>query len=119
MRLPWVLGLIGKDGKESYKSGKALEPADAQRLMVPTSSPQPTFYLNDHLGNTRVTFHADVCVNNTTVTYFIDHAIDYYPYGKTLREYFTPARERYLSTQHERDTETGYVTAGPASMMLM
>jgi RHS repeat-associated protein len=30
----------------------------------------------------------------------------------TLREYFTPTRERYLTTQHERDTETGYDNRG-------
>jgi RHS repeat-associated protein len=52
-----------------------------------------------------------VC-DGVPVKYYIDHAIDYYPYGKTLREYFTPTRERYLTTQHERDTETGYDNRG-------
>ncbi|PCI95837.1 MAG: hypothetical protein COB15_11740 [Flavobacteriales bacterium] len=32
--------------------------------------------------------------------------LDYYPYGKILRE-FNPEAEKYLSTHHERDTETG------------
>jgi hypothetical protein len=34
------------------------------------------------------------------------------PKTDTLREYFTPTRERYLTTQHERDTETGYDNRG-------
>jgi len=33
--------------------------------------------------------------------------IDYYPYGKILREYHEGETERYLTTQHERDEETG------------
>lgn len=31
---------------------------------------------------------------------------DYYPYGKILREW-NPQTEKYLTTHHERDTETG------------
>jgi len=33
-------------------------------------------------------------------------AADLSPYGKTLRE-FKPKTEKYLTTHHERDTETG------------
>jgi RHS repeat-associated protein len=76
-----------------------------------TIVPQPIFYLNDHLGNTRVTFRADVC-DGVPVKYYIDHAIDYYPYGKTLREYYPLQKERYLTTQHERDAETTYDNRG-------
>jgi len=32
---------------------------------------------------------------------------DYFPYGKVLREYVNGDKERYLTTQHERDNETG------------
>ena len=32
---------------------------------------------------------------------------DYFPYGKFLREYVGTGKERYLTTQHERDEETG------------
>ena len=36
-----------------------------------------------------------------------DNKTDYYhPYGKILREW-NPQTEKYLTTQHERDTETG------------
>ena len=32
---------------------------------------------------------------------------DYYPYGKILREYTVGQQEKYLTTHHERDQETG------------
>jgi RHS repeat-associated protein len=89
-----------------------MEPAImAAGVPEPTIVPQPIFYLNDHLGNTRVTFRADVC-DGVPVKYYIDHAIDYYPYGKTLREYYPLQKERYLTTQHERDAETSYDNRG-------
>ncbi|MCR9171820.1 MAG: RHS repeat-associated core domain-containing protein [bacterium] len=37
----------------------------------------------------------------------IEHVADYFPYGKILREFVESDEERYLTTQHERDTETG------------
>ena len=66
-----------------------------------------SFYLYDHLGNTRVVYYPEVQCP-TFVTYTIENATDYYPYGKTLRQFsaeFPP--EKFLSTQHERDVETG------------
>ncbi len=38
---------------------------------------------------------------------FIIHAMDYYSYGKILREYDNGAGNRYMTTNHERDKETG------------
>lgn len=32
--------------------------------------------------------------------------LDYYPYGKVLREFHIDGSERYMTTQHERDQET-------------
>jgi hypothetical protein len=43
----------------------------------------------------------------TTVDLRIDYVADYFPYGKVLREYVNGQAERYLTTQHERDQETG------------
>ncbi len=40
------------------------------------------------------------------VAYTLEYAADYYPYGKILREY-NPQAEKYLTTHHERDMETG------------
>ena len=42
------------------------------------------------------------------VRYFVDQAIDYYPFGKVLREYILSgsSNTKYKSTGHERDKET-------------
>ena len=46
------------------------------------------------------------CRNNGFDIHF---AADYYPYGKTLRYFETAAfEEKFLTTQHERDRETGF-----------
>jgi len=37
----------------------------------------------------------------------IEHVADYFPYGKMLREFVDSDEEKYLTTQHERDRETG------------
>jgi len=37
----------------------------------------------------------------------IKHDADYFPYGKMLREFVDSDEEKYLTTQHERNRETG------------
>ena len=64
-----------------------------------------TFYVYDHLGNTRVTYEPKF--ENGIIEYAIKGVFDYYPYGKTLR-FYNPEEEKYLTTQHQRDTETGF-----------
>ncbi len=69
------------------------------------------YYVYDHLGNTRVTY-SDACKNwdndaNNTNDQVLEQVADYYPYGKVLREYVNGRQEKYLTTQHERDQETG------------
>jgi len=79
-------------------------------LILPSNPPVPNvvFYTYDHLGNTRVTYSTAIdCGEPTSVTYTLETAMDYYPYGKLLREYANGQQERYVSTQHERDKETG------------
>jgi len=44
---------------------------------------------------------------NASAPFTIVNAMDYYPYGKTLREYDGGEGDRYLTTNHERDKETG------------
>lgn len=44
---------------------------------------------------------------NTYAINKIDYVADYFPYGKVLREYVDGQQERFLTTQHERDVETG------------
>ena len=63
---------------------------------------EATYFLYDHLGNTRVAFRA-----KDEDSVIIVNALDYYSYGKILREYDNGAGDRYLTTQHERDKETG------------
>ena len=43
---------------------------------------------------------------NSEVNYLLEHVVDYYPYGKVLREHTNCEDARYLTTHHERDKET-------------
>ena len=63
---------------------------------------EATYFLYDHLGNTRVAFRA-----KDEDSVIVVNAMDYYSYGKILREYDGGAGDRYLTTGHERDRETG------------
>jgi RHS repeat-associated protein len=68
------------------------------------------YYVNDHLGNTRLLYEPSVTCkigsNPELIEYYAFAVYDYYPYGKVLRK-FEEGQERYLSTQHERDRVTG------------
>ena len=67
-----------------------------------------SFYVHDHLGNARVVYTPTAnCggAGGSTITYTLEDVLDYYPYGKVLRN--LSAAERYQSTHHERDGETG------------
>jgi RHS repeat-associated protein len=80
---------------------------------------EPTYYLYDHLGNTRVTYQptatqslSELDENGNSISYTgtrnkIIYAGDYFAYGKILREFSEGAVEKYLTTFHERDEETG------------
>jgi RHS repeat-associated protein len=53
----------------------------------------------------------DITIGQQTETYTkntINYVADYFPYGKAVREFVNSDRERYISTQHERDAETGF-----------
>lgn len=78
-----------------------------------------SYYIHDHLGNTRVVYTpvSGNCNDATKpFTYTLEHAADYYPgvypersrRSKILREFQNGlGAEKYLTTHHERDTETG------------
>ncbi|WP_367390179.1 RHS repeat-associated core domain-containing protein [Lewinella sp. LCG006] len=68
---------------------------------------QISYYLYDHLGNTRIVFHT-VLDCKGEVEYVAEYVADYYPFGKILREWVACDQERYLTTYHERDIESGY-----------
>nr|MBK9649946.1 RHS repeat-associated core domain-containing protein [Bacteroidota bacterium] len=64
-----------------------------------------TYYVYDHLGNTRITYTPTVMPDGLKFT--LNGVYDYYPYGKILREYVQGPQEKYLTTHHQRDEETG------------
>jgi len=79
---------------------------------------QVTYYLHDHpaswcgagLGNMRVTYTAGCKQeqgNEPLRELTLEHAADYHPYGSILREWRNGEAEKYLTTHHERDVETG------------
>jgi RHS repeat-associated protein len=74
---------------------------DREKLLYPNLS----YYLYDHLGNTRVVFNVEIVACSST-NYTIETAMDYFPYGKALREYQSGV-EKYMTTHHERDAESG------------
>ncbi|WP_167571946.1 RHS repeat-associated core domain-containing protein [Aquimarina algiphila] len=105
-------------------TGNVLTP-DPNLTIIPDGDPVITYTANhsnefistisyfnfDHLGNTRLVYtplnercdpNGDPIFESTDLEY----AADFYPYGKPLREY-EPGAEKYVTTHHERDTETG------------
>ena len=42
----------------------------------------------------------------TGIQYQLEHVLDYYPFGKILREYVSGNSEKFLTIYHERDRET-------------
>jgi len=68
---------------------------------------QAEYYLYDHLGNTRISFMPISKAVGQPLQVLVNNAIDYYPYGKVLREYRYGDEAKYMTTQHERDQETG------------
>ncbi|MFK8103977.1 MAG: RHS repeat domain-containing protein [Saprospiraceae bacterium] len=68
------------------------------------------YYVQDHLGNTRVVYQPVFCGNQTNgepMSYEVEYVGDYFPYRKTIREYIKRKKEKFLTTEHERDEETG------------
>jgi len=106
-------------GEGQIKSGSNGVPFTYTNPYASNSLDQVTYYLHDHpaswcgagLGNMRVTYSAACKLVNPTQPAIrflgLEHAADYYPYGSILREYVNGAQEKYLTTHHERDTETG------------
>jgi len=74
-------------------------PADADFTAEIKTQPVPqfTYYLYDHLGNTRITYSVEVKAADD-MDYTVQSATDYYPYGKALRSY---GKERVASMRHQ------------------
>ncbi|MBV6513283.1 MAG: RHS repeat-associated core domain-containing protein [Ignavibacteriales bacterium] len=88
------LGLEGR-AEQTWSWNYETEPPQIER------SEEPIFYIKDHLGTIRVT------INKQGTILF---AADYWPYGEKMAEYNsgTGTVQRYIFTEKERDTETGY-----------
>ncbi len=68
--------------------------------------PEISYYVSDYLGNTRIVFNTSGKCGDRK--YELEHVVDYFPYAKILREFKCSDAERFLSTQHERDKNTGF-----------
>ncbi|MFK8103975.1 MAG: RHS repeat-associated core domain-containing protein [Saprospiraceae bacterium] len=78
--------------------------------MSAPGAPLGSYYVQDHLGNTRVVYEPVFCgeqTNGEAMSYAVEYVGDYFPYGKTIREYVSGKKEKFLTTEHERDVETG------------
>ena len=75
-----------------------------------------TYYVTDHLGNTLATYTSEELYSSIPESgewyAKITYQAEYFPYGKIIREYVNGNQERYLTTQHERDKETGLEYSG-------
>jgi RHS repeat-associated protein len=72
--------------------------------------PDLVYYIHDHLGNARVLYHVvlDCSEGSDPLEYYADHLVDYRPFGSILREYLPEVvPEKFLTTHHERDVQTG------------
>jgi len=67
---------------------------------------QREYYEYDYLGNTRVTYTPNI-ESSINTQYQLRNVYDYDPFGKILRTFSDGSSEKFLTTQHERDTETG------------
>ena len=95
-------------GAQTLKKGTKGDPIFGYKFHSNVNLKEFSYYTHDHLGNTRVVYTPKIisCTEPVSIIYTLDYAGDYYPYGKILRE-FNPKAEKYMSTHHERDTETG------------
>ncbi|MBD3636316.1 MAG: RHS repeat-associated core domain-containing protein [Crocinitomicaceae bacterium] len=102
----WYINGADRVAKVTPRTYQQPDAISSNSGVVDTNHLDISFYLYDHLGNTRVVYTPEVrACGSVDIT--LEYAGDYYPYGKILREYANGPTERYLTTQHERDEETG------------
>jgi RHS repeat-associated protein len=98
--------------------GKGIEqvalPAPSPRRSAPDTSVYPAvkFFVKDHLGNVRVAYSASINDTTCLVRHRVLAVMDYSPYGGILRSWFSSVPERWQSTGHERDLESGWDMRG-------
>lgn len=70
---------------------------------------QADYYIQDHLGSTRLTYHI-LCSgtgSSQSFGYKLSSAYDYFPFGEFMKTY-EENEEKFAFTGKERDRETGY-----------
>ena len=91
--------------------GKDILPPDEPPVDSDCFLAVPSFFIYDHLGNTRVLYTPKPSCTTAPPEITLEHVADYYPFGAMLREYIPDDADslcaRYYTTQHERDQETG------------
>jgi RHS repeat-associated protein len=104
-----MLGLADPNPPNIGYAGAGDPYLDPLREMTNAPAVSASYYIHDHLGNTRIVYHYSCDDNPNLQGYTLEHVMDYYPYGKMLQEYKygTALSERYLTTHHERDIESG------------
>ena len=105
----WEYYIFGAEREMSVRPAANQQPgANASNTDVKIRFGQLSGFVYDHLGNTRVLYQPTAW-NSTAgrADYLVSYAADFSPYGKILREYVRDEKAKYLTTQHERDGETG------------
>jgi len=106
-----VVSLAKLQSEGQAKSGNNGVPFTYTNAYASNSLSEITYYLHDHLGNMRVTYTAGCTApdheGNSERVLTLLHAADYTQHGSILREWREGGQEKYLTTHHERDTETG------------
>ena len=76
-----------------------------------------TYYVYDHLGNTRITYTPTVMPDGLKFT--LNGVYDYYPYGKILREYVQGPQESTSPPTTNVMKKPASITAVPVFMIVM
>ena len=104
----WVWYVHGNDriAKVTPNEGQQPKNIASTSPSILNNEVHSSFYLYDHLGNTRIVYKPYTQCPSFGID-SLEYVADYMPYGKILRSSIYSETERFLTTQHERDIETG------------
>ncbi len=97
------------DGLSPAPEPASLPPAEPETSQPDTTAyPTIKFFVKDHLGNVRVAYKTSINDTTCLVDRKVVAVMDYSPYGGLLRAWFEGDPEKWQSTGHERDIESGW-----------
>ncbi|MBK9453737.1 MAG: RHS repeat-associated core domain-containing protein [Bacteroidetes bacterium] len=97
------------DGLSPTPEPALLPPAEPETSQPDTTAyPTIKFFVKDHLGNVRVAYKTNINDTTCLVDRKVVAVMDYSPYGGLLRAWFDGDPEKWQSTGHERDLESGW-----------